>query len=59
MGPPGWLELLAGWGPGDSSCRAVGLWGAFLEDGVLAEGRLVGWGWPHSTSVTPLEYSLG
>ena len=59
MGPPGWLELRAGWGPGGSSCRAVGLWGAFLEDGVLAEGRPVGWGWPRSTSVTPREYGLG
>lgn len=59
MGPPGWLELHAGWGPGRSSCRAVGLWGAFLEDGVLAEGRPVGWGWPRSTSVTPREYGLG
>lgn len=26
MGPPCWLELRAGWGPGGSSCRAVGLW---------------------------------
>lgn len=59
MGPPGWLELHAGWGPGGSSCRAVGLWGALLEDGVLAEGRPVGWGWPRSTSVTPREYGLG